>query len=167
VPESLRDPSVGDAMLAFLALTQDEPPELALEYLRTAHARLDKAIAACRDASGKLALPAEAERDLSDLKLVLVGLALAADPDVKTPVNLRLVRRKGRPKRNIVRVNDYRRAAHQLLARKPDGYDAAAVEIARETGLDKTEIEAWASHIEGQLAALAQNKKIGRFFPSR
>lgn len=152
-------------MLAFLALTKDEPPELALDYLKVANARLGWAMSVITgpktdDEARKAAL-----KEVTEIRLLLMGLAFAADPEHATQVNLKLVRRKGRPRRNIVTTGEYRQAARHLLARKADGYDAAAREVAQETGLDRTEIEAWASHLEKQQSALAV-QEIARFFRS-
>jgi hypothetical protein len=163
--KQLRDSSIGPAWLGFYALTKDEPPDLALEYIATAHKRVSAALAAARGPDGKSMLPAAAVEDLVDLKLFLIGLAQAADPETLTPVNLKLVRRKGRPKRNIVKIIEYRKAARKVLERKSEGYDAAVLEVARETGLDRSEIEAWASHLDRQQAALAV-AKIAAFFRS-
>lgn len=151
------------AWLGFYALTNDEPADLALEYIATAHKRIGRALAAARAPDGCSLLPADTLSELVDLQLFLIGLAQAADPKQRTPVHLKLVRRKGRPKRNIVKVVEYRKAAHQVLERKPDGYDAALTEVAKETGLDRTEIEAWASHLEKRLAVIAVEKIAGFF----
>ena len=159
----LRSTAIGPAWLGFYALTNDEPIECALDYIATAHKRVWAALTAARGPDGKSLLPQEAVKELADLQLFLIGLAQAADPDQKTPVNLKLVRRRGRPRRNIIQVNDYRRVARQVLDRKPEGYDAALIEVAKETGLDRTEIEAWASHLEKHLAVMAV-EKIARFF---
>ena len=161
--DSIRDPSIGAEWLAYYALTEDEPMRFAVEYMKTAHSRLGRALAQCRDASGERLIPKEAEEELSAVHLFLVGLSMAADPEHKTPVNVKLVRRRGRPKRDISKVVKYRTAATKLLSSKKRGYDAAAREVAQETGLDRTEIEAWASHIEGQRAAVAI-AKFARFF---
>jgi hypothetical protein len=165
VTSPLRDRSIGPAWLGFYALTKDEPPEMALEYIATAHNRVWSALQAAKGSDGKSLLPPAVVEELVDLKLFLVGLALAADPNVRTPVNLKLVRRKGRPKRTIVQTNAYRRAAHEVNQRKPQGYDAAVLEVAKETGLDRSEIEAWASHLERTEAIIAVGK-IAAFFRS-
>ena len=157
--------NVGADWLAYRAITSDEPAERALEYLATAHERLDRALARCRDQQGKRLLPSDVEGELAGLKLVLMALAMAADPKKRTTLNLKLSRRRGRPKRTGDKILSYRRAASELLERKLRGYDAAVLEIAKETGLDRSEIEAWASHLEHQQAAIAIGK-IALFFRS-
>lgn len=144
--------TIGADWLAYYAIMRDEPPERALEYLATAHERLNQAIAACRDPQGKPLLPSHVEGELIGLKLVLIALAMAADPDQRTTLNLKLERRRGRPRRSLDKVHSYRRAALKVLQIKGDGYDAALTEVAKDTGLDRTEIEAWASHLQQQLA---------------
>jgi hypothetical protein len=138
---------------------------MALEYIATAHRRVDAALRAADGPDGISMLPPAAVDELVDLKLFLMGLALAADPKAKTPVNLKLVRRQGRPKKNIIQTNAYRKAARELNRRKSRGYDAAVIEIASETGLDRSEIQAWASHLERTDAVIAVGK-IAAFFRS-
>lgn len=155
--EALRQ--VEPEWLAFYALTKDEPLEFALDYLATAHSRLGEAMTLCRDAQGKLLVPPEAMAEMSGVHLFLIALAMAADPSVKTAANLRLTPRRGRPNRNIVKINDYRKAARRINALKPEGYEAAVNEIAKESGLDRSELEAWAAHIERQEAAFGLTDK--------
>jgi hypothetical protein len=47
-----------------------------------------------------------------------------------------------------------------VLKRKPAGYDAALTEVAKETGLDRTELEIWASRLDSQLKALRENRPV-------
>ena len=149
MPDALRT-ELGPEWLAYYALTQDEPIEFAEQYLKTAHERVGKVLAQCR---GKNVLPPQAAKELADLQLFLMGLAMAADPTKKTPVNLRFVRAKGRPKKNIVLINRYRAAALNVLRHKEEhGYDSAVTAAVATSGLNRTEVEAWASHLEREYA---------------
>ena len=157
--ESLRDADVGPEWLAYYALTADEPIRFAKQYLASAHERLGRALSLCRDKGGTRLVPKEAEQEIAAVRLFLIGLASAADPDQKTPVNLKLDRRRGRPRRNIKKITAYRQAAHRVLKLKPRGYEAAVTEVAKDTGLDATEIEAWASSLERQMQEIGLSDK--------
>lgn len=151
----IRDDCVGPHMLAYLALTADEPVTLAMDYLRTAHERLGWALNACRGA-----VAAEAQAEIAGVRLFLIALAGAANPETKTPVNLTLKRRKGRPRKTIVDVQRLRAAGRQILERKEhDGYHSAAYGAASEFEVDRTEAQAWASHLEHEVERLADHMK--------
>jgi hypothetical protein len=161
VTESLKGPS--PAWLAFYALTRDEPIDNALEYLGSAHKRVWSALCAAREPDGQTRLPPGAVKELVDLQLFLIGLAQVADPNQKTPVNLKFVRRPGRPNRSMHLIRRYQRAGREVLRLKPKGYDGAVTEVAKATGLDRKEIEAWASSLERHEAVIAVGK-IAAFF---
>lgn len=155
VADTLRNEAIGAEMLAYLALTQDEPIECATAFLADAHTRFGRALRALRNDDGALLVSPEVEKELSGIHLFLIGLAQAADPDQKTQYNLIFRRSKGRPKKNIVKVNEYRRAARHIISRKAEiGYHAAVAEAVANYGVDRSEVQAWASHIEAQLADL-------------
>ena len=162
--DSLRDPKVGAHMLAFLALTDDEPKELALEYLKTAHQRLGFALNHCRGPRGERLIPAEAENEISRVSLFLLGLAMAADPKQKTPVNLKLTTRRGRPKKNIVEVQKYRSAGRYILENKAEGYLSAAIDAAKEFDVDRTEAQAWAGWMDREQEQLSEYMARMRFY---
>jgi hypothetical protein len=135
-------------MLAFLALTDDEPPQLALDYLKTAHERLSWALETANDPQAAATLREEAKRELAEIKLFLLGLSMAANPADKTPVNLVLKARRGRPRKNIVEREGLREAGRFILDNKQSGYLAAAYEAADKYGVDRTKAQAVASRME-------------------
>lgn len=142
-------------MLAYLALTDDEPIEFALDYISSAYERMTAALSALRDDRGQRLVPAAVEDQLSGIALFLLGLSQSADPEAKTQYNLVFKRPKGRPKKTIVDVNLYRDAARLLNRRKAEvGYHSAVAEVVDKTGLDRSKLQAWASHLEREAAAL-------------
>jgi hypothetical protein len=136
---------VGPHWLAYRALTgRDEPAEFALEYLASAHRRLDLITIAVRQ--NDEALLDEALTELANVKLVLIGLAEALRQD-----RVKLKGFRGRPHRSRDKRDDYRRAARHLLSKKStDGYHSAAADASTEFGLDKSEIKSRASHLENE-----------------
>lgn len=129
----------------------DEPIDPAYAYAKVAAELVNAALDELRDCNGEPTIPASAFSKIAEVRLYLIGLSMAADPNVKTARKLAFPKRPGRPRRSIEKVGDYRRAAHQVIKRKDRGYDAALTEVAKETGLDRTEIEAWAGHIQAEL----------------
>ena len=137
----------------------DEPIDPALEFAEIAAKQLTDALHELRGDDGEPQIPKTVFAALAEIQIYLIALGMAADPKVKTARTLAFPKRPGRPRRSIEKIGDYRRAAYRVLELKPLGYDAALTEVAAETGLDRTEIEAWAAKIEADLIHFGLLKK--------
>ena len=147
-------------LLAYSAIVRgDEPIDPAFDYARAAAGLLADALDDLRDDDGAPIIPAGAFAKLTEVHLFLLALALAADDSSSTARNLAFPKRRGRPRKSIEKIGEYRKAARMMLDRASAGYDAALVEVAKETGLDKTEIEGWAAKIKADEIAFGLRKK--------
>lgn len=149
------DDLVPPGLKALMAIMRgDEPAEAALDYAKTAADSLTEALRLCRDDDGALLIPPAAFARMAEARVFLIALQMAADPKIPTARVLAFPKRKGRPRRSREKVSAYRHAALLFIKRKSRGYDAALLEVAKETGLDNAEIEAWAAHLEAEYARL-------------
>ena len=136
-------------LLAYSAIVRgDEPINPAFAFAIEAAGKFAEALDELRDESGEPLIAPETFAKLSEVNIFLLALSKAADDEVPTARNLDFPKRRGRPRKSIEKIGSYRIAAYKVLERAPLGYDAALIEVAKETGLDRTEIEAWVARIK-------------------
>lgn len=177
------DVQQGAGWLAYWALQGEEPLEFALSYLSSVGERIGWISKSLEGVQ----LGTEITEELAELRLFFAGLGASANRNQPTPYELSIDRkghltlkpRRGRPRRERGKVRKYREAAIAMLKRKPrgpdgrGGYAAAALEVSKETGLDRSEIERWASHLEAASDNLTKYRQRlhkldwyqGRFWP--
>lgn len=134
--ESKRDPSVGLDWLAWWAIQGDEDPAFIGEYLEYAQRRLGEIEAAD---------PSRASDDLTGLRIVLLAILEAMQPDGDTYLQVKFSHRKGRVNK-LERAKLGRKAAVLALRREREDGDPteAAVAFATEqTGLSRSEVYKW------------------------
>ncbi|QLC21220.1 hypothetical protein HFP51_02870 [Parasphingopyxis sp. CP4] len=135
--ESIRNPKTGAEWLAFYALTWDEPKEFAIDYLRTAHMRLNTIYRAIEDDH-----IVEAKREIGNLKMVLYAFGESLKEDGESVLKTTISRRRGRPRKTLLQVNNEHRATSEFERLKErDGYESAMCAVTKKYRVSRATVD--------------------------